>query len=284
MMFRDGFLYKLVSMRSILAHNIEPTLDELENFKMNGENHFSSFMSFESRKKVHFVKGDKRTIFVNVNELCKYFKHGDRVKVVSGVQKDSTGMVTEIAGHVLGIVCDTTKEVIQVFANDAVRSSERKSTVSMTTRSVHPPKILSKKDEGRQGGGRRRDSLTGRRIKICKGNYKGSIGIVSNVKGQSLHVQLQSTGKTVIGKFLFLTVHINRSEIKEDVDVTVPHRCGTRHSEPSTPSRTPLHPTMTPMRELEATQVYDGMRTPMRSRAWNPYALMTPERFVLKLE
>ncbi|PON72462.1 Transcription elongation factor [Parasponia andersonii] len=265
MTFRDGFLYKLVSMRSILAHNIEPTLDELEIFKMNGENHFSSSMSFESRKKVHFVKGDKRTIFVNVNELCKYFKHGDGVKVVSGVQKDSTGMVTEIAGHVLGIVCDTTKEVIQVFANDAVRSSERKSTVSMTTRSVHPPKILSKKDEGRQGGGRRRDSLTGRRIKICKGNYKGCIGLVSNVKGQSLHVQLQSTGKTVTGKFLFLTVHIKRSEIKEDVDVTVSHRCGTRNTEPSMPSRTPLHPTMTPMRELEATQFYDGMRTPMHS-------------------
>lgn len=62
--------------------------------------------------------------------------------------------------------------------------------------------LFSASDERRYGGGRSRDSLTGRRIKICLGNYKGSIGIVTNVKGQSLHVQLQSTGKTVIGKFL----------------------------------------------------------------------------------
>lgn len=29
-----------------------------------------------------------------------------------------------------------------------------------------------------------------------------------------------------------------------------------------------------------ATPIHDGMRTPMRDRAWNPYAPMSPARFV----
>jgi hypothetical protein len=28
-----------------------------------------------------------------------------------------------------------------------------------------------------------------------------------------------------------------------------------------------------------ATPIHDGMRTPMRDRAWNPYAPMSPPRF-----
>ncbi|KAA8546513.1 hypothetical protein F0562_002748 [Nyssa sinensis] len=44
------------------------------------------------------------------------------------------------------------------------------------------------------------------------------------------------------------------------------------------PSRTPLHPSMTPMRDPGATPIHDGMRTPMRDRAWNPYMPMSPPR------
>lgn len=77
------------------------------------------------------------------------------------------------------------------------------------------------------------------------------------------------------------------------------------------PSRTPMHPYMTPMRDsggwifymqpvllvsssgqsfhniliffcvmISATPIHDGMRTPMRDRAWNPYTPMSPPRFV----
>lgn len=80
MMFRDGFLYKLVSLRSILAHNIEPTLDELENFKQNGEESFSSSMLIENRKKIHFVKGDK-------------------VRVMSGDLQNLSGTVEKLEGE-----------------------------------------------------------------------------------------------------------------------------------------------------------------------------------------
>ncbi|XP_010533390.1 PREDICTED: putative transcription elongation factor SPT5 homolog 1 [Tarenaya hassleriana] len=49
---------------------------------------------------------------------------------------------------------------------------------------------------------------------------------------------------------------------------------------PMHPSRTPLHPYMTPMQDPGATPIHDGMRTPMRDRAWNPYTPMSPPRTV----
>lgn len=32
---------------------------------------------------------------------------------------------------------------------------------------------------------------------------------------------------------------------------------------------------------VSATPIHDGMRTPMRDRAWNPYTPMSPPRYVL---
>jgi transcription elongation factor SPT5 len=62
MMFKDGFLYKTVSMKSISSQNIKPTFDELEKFRKpgdNGEGDMASLSTlFASRKKGHFVKGD----------------------------------------------------------------------------------------------------------------------------------------------------------------------------------------------------------------------------------
>lgn len=62
MMFKDGFLYKIVSMKSISTQNIHPTFDELEKFRKPGENGEGDIASlstlFSNRKKGHFVKGD----------------------------------------------------------------------------------------------------------------------------------------------------------------------------------------------------------------------------------
>lgn len=43
-------------------------------------------------------------------DLCKFFKPGDHVKVVSGAREGATGMVVKVEGHVLILVSDTTKE------------------------------------------------------------------------------------------------------------------------------------------------------------------------------
>ncbi|XP_022141427.1 putative transcription elongation factor SPT5 homolog 1 isoform X2 [Momordica charantia] len=161
MFFKDGFLYKTVSMKSISAQNIKPTFDELEKFRKPGENGDGDIASlstlFANRKKGHFMKGDAvivvkgdlknlkgwvekveeenvhirpemkglpKTLAVNERELCKYFEPGNHVKVVSGSQEGATGMVVKVEQHVLIILSDTTKEHIRVFADDVVESSE----------------------------------------------------------------------------------------------------------------------------------------------------------------
>lgn len=62
MMFKDGFLYKTVSMKSISVQNIQPTFDELEKFRTPGETEDGDMASlstlFANRKKGHFMKGD----------------------------------------------------------------------------------------------------------------------------------------------------------------------------------------------------------------------------------
>ncbi|GMI90818.1 global transcription factor group A2 [Hibiscus trionum] len=161
MLFKDGFLYKTVSMKSISAQNIKPTFDELEKFQTpsnNGEGEMVGLSTlFAKRKKNHFMKGDAvivvkgdlknlkgwvekveeenvhirpemkglpKTLAVNEKELCKYFEPGNHVKVVSGTKEGATGMVVKVEQHVLIILSDTTKEHISVFSDDVVESSE----------------------------------------------------------------------------------------------------------------------------------------------------------------
>ncbi|XP_010245838.1 PREDICTED: putative transcription elongation factor SPT5 homolog 1 [Nelumbo nucifera] len=455
MMFKDGFLYKTVSMKSISAQNIQPTFDELEKFRKPGEDGAGDIASlstlFANRKKGHFMKGDAvivvkgdlknlmgwvekveeenvhirpkmkglpATLAVNEKELCKYFKPGDHVKVVSGAQEGATGMVVKVEGHVLIIVSDTTKEDIRVFADNVVESSEvtsgvtkigdyelhdlvlldnmsfgviirveseafqvlkgvpdrpevvlvklreikskierrvnaqdqSKNTVSVkdvvkilegpckgkqgpvehiyrgilfiydrhhlehagyicakaqscvlvggsransdrngdslasrfpnlrasphiTQSPRRPPRGPPMDSGGRHRGGRGHDSLVGSTIKIRLGPFKGYRGRVVDVNGQSVRVELESQMKVVT---------VNRNQISDNVAVATPYRDTPRYGmgseTPMHPSRTPMHPYMTPMRDPGATPIHDGMRTPMRDRAWNPYAPMSPPR------
>ncbi|KAI3934246.1 hypothetical protein MKW98_009227 [Papaver atlanticum] len=150
--FKDGFLYKTVSKKSIEYQNIQPSLNELERFSESGMS-----TSPESRRKCHYMKGDSvivvkgdlinlsgrvekveegnlhikpnrkdlhTTIVVHEKYVCKYFKVGDHVKVVSGGHEGKTGTVIKVNGNVLIIVCDATREDISVFADNIVDSSE----------------------------------------------------------------------------------------------------------------------------------------------------------------
>ncbi|KAL0844273.1 hypothetical protein Bca101_017519 [Brassica carinata] len=161
MLFKDGFLYKKVSTKSISTLNVTPTFDELERFKKANENGEIDFVDmstlFANRKKGHFMKGDEVIVIkgdlknmkgwvekvdeenvlirsdmkglnnplaVNERELCKYFEPGNHVKVVSGTHKGSTGMVVKVEQHVLIVLTDTTKQHIRVFADHVVKSAE----------------------------------------------------------------------------------------------------------------------------------------------------------------
>ncbi|KAL0351574.1 UNVERIFIED_CONTAM: putative transcription elongation factor SPT51 [Sesamum calycinum] len=434
MMFKDGFLYKNVSLKSLSTQNVQPTFDELEKFRQPGEagdGDMSSLSTlFANRKKGHFMKGDRvivvkgdlrnlkgwvekveedtvhikpnekglpKTLAISDKELCKYFEPGNHVKVVSGATEGATGMVVSVEGHVVNIVSDTTKELLRVFADNVVESSEvtsgvtrigdyelhdlvllddnsfgviirveseafqrpdvalvrlreikykidkkifakdrYKNTLSakdvvkilegpcrgkqgpvehiykgilfiydrhhlehagficvksescmmvggsrangdrngnaLTSRFAHlrtPPRVpqspmrsarggsmnFGGRHGGRSGGGRGHDSLIGASVKIRLGHYKGCKGRVVDVK-------------------------VERSYISDNVNVSTPFRETSRYGmgseTPMHPSRTPLHPYMTPMRDSAVTPALDGMRTPMRDRAWNPYAPMSP--------
>ncbi|RID45703.1 hypothetical protein BRARA_I02407, partial [Brassica rapa] len=124
---------------------------------------------------------------------------------------------------------------------------------------------------GRGGRGGRDDSLLGTTVKIRLGPFKGYRGPVVEVKGDSVRVELEMK-----------IVTVDRNAISDNVSVTTPSRDISRYSmgseTPMHPSRTPLHPYMTPMRDSGASPIHDGMRTPMRDRAWNPYTPMSPPR------
>ncbi|KAL6525005.1 hypothetical protein OROMI_030598 [Orobanche minor] len=456
MLFKDGFLYKNASLRSLSTQNVQPTFDELEKFRQpgeGGEGDMSSLSTlFANRKKGHFMKGDRvivvkgdlrnlkgwvekveedtvhikpnekglpTTLAISEKELCKYFEPGNHVKVVSGATEGATGMVVSVEGHVVNIVSDTTKELLRVFADNVVESSEVTSGVTrigdyelhdlvllddnsfgviirvdseafqvlkgvpdrhdvalvrlreikykidkkistkdrhnnplsvkdvvkildgpcrgkqgpvehiykgvlfiydrhhlehagficvksescmmvggsrsngdrngdtMTSRLAHlrtPPRVPQSPMRpprggpmnfgGRRGGGRGgRDALVGTVIKIRLGHYKGCKGRVVDVKGSMVRVELESQMKVVA---------VDRSYISDNVNVSAPVReapkYGMGSETPMHPSRTPLHPYMTPMRDSYATPHHDGMRTPMRDRAWNPYTPMSPPR------
>ncbi|KAK2971843.1 hypothetical protein RJ640_027003 [Escallonia rubra] len=480
MMFKDGFLYKNVSMKSISAQNIQPSFDELEKFRQpneNGDGDVASLSTlFANRKKGHFMKGDRviivkgdlknlkgtvekveedtvhikpkarglpSTLAVNEKELCKYFEPGNHVKVVSGATEGATGMVLTVEGHLVNIVSDTTKEVLRVFSDNVVESSEVTSGITrigdyelhdlvlldnysfgviirveseafqvlkgvpdrpevalVRLREIKCKiekkifaqdrvknaiavkdvvKILEGSCKGKQGpvehiyrgilfiydrhhlehagficaksqacvlvgarangdrngdlvsrfsqlrsparvpqspgkprglqmsSGRNRggrgghDALIGTPIKIRKGPFKGYKGRVVDVKGQTVRVEMDVSMRILTGKFYRLSrpfyVHgypisasitsfalcaVDREHLSDNVNVSTPYRDSSRYGSgsetPMHPSRTPLHPYMTPMRDPGATPIHDGMRTPMRDRAWNPYTPMSPAR------
>ncbi|KAB1671514.1 hypothetical protein [Gossypium barbadense] len=133
-----------------------------------------------------------------------------------------------------------------------------------------PPFDSSGRHRGGRGG---HDALIGTTVKIRQGPFKGYRGRVVDIKGQSVRVELESQMKVVT---------VDRNFISDNVVISTPTRDTSRYGmgseTPMHPSRTPLHLYMTPMRDPGATPIHDGMRAPMRDRAWNPYAPMSPPR------
>ncbi|KAK6131503.1 hypothetical protein DH2020_034752 [Rehmannia glutinosa] len=121
---------------------------------------------------------------------------------------------------------------------------------------------------GRHGGGRGHDALVGAVVKIRLGHYKGCKGRVKDVKGAMVRIRVRVANEGCCRQVPLLWQNSFRET----------SRYGMGSETPMHPSRTPLHPYMTPMRDSFATPHHDGMRTPMRDRAWNPYTPMSPPR------
>ncbi|PIA56277.1 hypothetical protein AQUCO_00700545v1 [Aquilegia coerulea] len=311
MRFQDGFLLKTFAMKSISTQNIQPTLDELEKFR-NPENADGDRALLGNREKGHFVEGDAvlvligdlknlmgrvekveeeyvhirpkmkdmpRSLVVSKKDVCKYFKPGDHIKVVSGAREGATGMVVKVEGQFLIIVSDSTKEDIRVFADHVVESTEVASDVTLGSPAPQTPRSPKRLPRGglpTNFGGRHRDgrggqgSMIGSIIKIRQGHYKGCQGRIVDINRQTVRIELESQMKVVT---------VNRNDISDKGAVSNPYRETPQFrvgsETPMHPSRTPLHPYMpTPLREPGAsTPVHYGMRTPMHDRAWNPAPL-----------
>ncbi|RXH85647.1 hypothetical protein DVH24_009468 [Malus domestica] len=133
MMFKDGFLCKAVSIKSISTLNLHPTKkghflkgDAVIVVKGDLKN-LKGWVEKVEEETVHIrpeMKELPKTLAINEKELCKYFEPGNHLKVVSGAQEGATGMVVKVEQHVLIILSDVTKEHICVFADDIVESSE----------------------------------------------------------------------------------------------------------------------------------------------------------------
>ncbi|CAI6009806.1 unnamed protein product [Closterium sp. NIES-65] len=136
---------------------------------------------------------------------------------------------------------------------------------------------------GGRMGNRRESGMVGRIVKIRAGPYKGYRGRVLDATDTTARIELESQMKVVT---------VRRDQLPDGAPAAgqqqqspAPYRESPRFRG-SLGSETPVHPSRTPMHpgfggrgfDPSATPVHEGMRTPMRDRAWNPHVPTTPLR------
>ncbi|GJP40756.1 hypothetical protein CLOM_g410 [Closterium sp. NIES-68] len=135
---------------------------------------------------------------------------------------------------------------------------------------------------GGRMGNRRENGMVGRIVKIRAGPYKGYRGRVLDATDTTARIELESQMKVVT---------VRRDQLPDGAPAAgqlqspAPYRESPRFRG-SLGSETPVHPSRTPMHpgfggrgfDPSATPVHEGMRTPMRDRAWNPHVPTTPLR------
>ncbi|KMT19955.1 hypothetical protein BVRB_1g009990 [Beta vulgaris subsp. vulgaris] len=151
------YLYKTVALTSIATGNINPSIQEVENFREIGETDANLGTLFKGKENGCWMRGDAvvvvkgdlknlkgsiehvegdivhikpnekiplKTIAIHKRDLAKYFEPGCHVKVICGVQKGTTGMVVKVDQMKLVILSDASKDHITVFARQVIESRE----------------------------------------------------------------------------------------------------------------------------------------------------------------
>ncbi|PHT28081.1 putative transcription elongation factor SPT5 -like protein 1 [Capsicum baccatum] len=231
--FKDGLLYKSVSIRSIgYKGRVLRVDDDVVYLKPESE-------------------GLPQSVAIHSKDLCKIFELGDYVKVVSGGKEGATVPPRSVS-----------------IPNVRPLPPPKKGNVYGDVRSAsianfrRPP---SPQKKGYDFGRARRDPLLNARIKIRQGLYNGMVGRVVEVRGHRVRVELEAQMNHA---------YVDRSQIYEigeaDNSICPEEHYGLGSETPVYCPRTPLRPWMTPARDAPATPIHEGMRTPIRSRAWNP--------------
>merc|ERR1719234_626692 len=149
---RKGFLYKNFVMNAILAEGVKPTLSELERFEETPEgldieiaaadkeevaHSFSNGDMVEVvdgelqnlQGKVIAVDGPKITIMpkhedpkdpleFQSNELKKYFRQGDHVRVIGGRYEGDTGLIVRVEENLIVLFSDLTMHELKTMPKD----------------------------------------------------------------------------------------------------------------------------------------------------------------------
>ena len=155
---RKGYLYKSFVINSILAEGVKPTLAELEKFEEAPEGMMIDVSTSDKDDQAHnfstgdnvevmegelvnlqgtilAVDGSKITIRPNhkdltdnlefqASELRKYFKQGDRVRVIGGRHEGDTGLIVRVMDNMVVLFSDLTMHELRALPRDLQLSTE----------------------------------------------------------------------------------------------------------------------------------------------------------------
>ncbi|KAF1482836.1 Transcription elongation factor SPT5, partial [Eudyptula minor novaehollandiae] len=164
---RKGFLFKSFAMSAVITEGVKPTLSELEKFedqpegidlevvtestgKREREHNFQPGDNVEVcegelinlQGKILSVDGNKITIMPKhedlkdmlefpAQELRKYFKMGDHVKVIAGRFEGDTGLIVRVEENFVILFSDLTMHELKVLPRDLQLCSETASGVDV---------------------------------------------------------------------------------------------------------------------------------------------------------
>ncbi|PHT84698.1 hypothetical protein T459_13141 [Capsicum annuum] len=250
--FKDGLLYKSVSIRSIGYKEGDRVV------VLNGELKTIHGRVLRVDDDVVYLKpeseGLPQSVAIHSKDLCKIFELGDYVKVVSGGKEGATGTITSVKGHVVTVLPDKSINTFDVLADHVEENSEvaysRVSPISVSIpniRPLPPPKKgyrianfrrpPSPQKKGYDFGRARRDPLLNARIKIRQGLHNGMVGRVVEVRGRRVSIELEAQMNHA---------YVDRSQIYEIVEADnsscAEERYGLGSETPMYCPRTPLRP------------------------------------------
>lgn len=153
---RKGFLYKNFTMSAVCVDGVKPSLAELERFEeqpegvdlelaehKDGDKNAVAAHSFSAGDNVEVCEGElqnlqakiisidgamitvmpkhddlKEALVFQANELVKYFKMGDHVKVLAGRYEGDTGLIVRVEAHRVVLISDLTMHEMEILPRD----------------------------------------------------------------------------------------------------------------------------------------------------------------------
>ena len=159
--YKDGYLFKELSVSSLDHEGINPTLDEITRFQSGNDNEdevdLSGLAILANNNNIKFSKGDlveviegdlinlmgtvesvegdkvtvipkheelKDKITFPAKQLRKFFRMGDHVKVIAGRHDGETGLIVGVEENIVTIFTDVGMKEIKVFSKDIQECTE----------------------------------------------------------------------------------------------------------------------------------------------------------------